>query len=156
MKKYKNTSVKYYAILLSGIIIFLPFVFFDSLFPGSVEKYKIFFIIWLILAFFGYIYLITKYLKTKEFLEFEKYSSKKEDEFFEKNMKKLKTILKIFITICIVVDIPITILLIYFLLNYVLLRKEHVAVLIPYIIFGVLFNIFVYCFKSIIERNKRE
>ena len=83
MKKKQKTALKYYMLLLSGFIIFMPLVVFDYFFPGSVDTHGGLVIFWLIISFIGYLYSIFRFVKTKEFAEYEKNSKEREKEFYK-------------------------------------------------------------------------
>lgn len=148
MKKQRKAAIKYYITLLSGVLMFLPFVVFDTLFPGSVNKYGIFFVIWLVIAFMGWLYAIKKSVDTKEFLAYEIESEKKEKAFFIKNKEHLNKIIKI----CLIIDIPMTILAIIFYIMYICYGVERAVVGNYYPLFWIFYNIFLFSFKHFLKR----
>ena len=143
MKKHRKAVIKYYATLLSGVLIFVPFIVFDSIFPGSVNKYGILFCSWLILGFVGYLYAIKKVVGTKEFMSYEEESQKKTDAFIKYNKDLIKKIIKI----CLVVDIPLTILVLVFIIMYFCYGIEGAVIGNYYHMFWVFYNIILFGLK---------
>lgn len=147
MKKNRKAATKYYIVLSSGFLVFLPFVFFECVFPGSVNQYSIFFCTWLVLALLGWLYAIKKSVETKEFLAYEKDSEKNTKLFFQKNNTLIKKIIKI----CFIADIPMTILVIVLNIMHYCYGIREAVVGNYYHMFWIFYNLFLFGFKHLLK-----